>query len=268
MGAECKCKSCATTSDCRMTRVFDSEGWAVSVGPTSGVAERLHEVRPDLVLFHNLPIHAVTRTCEAVHAEGRIPVIALSASLRENDVVGGLQAGVDAFVADSIGDRELIARARALLRRVVRRSSPPAVLDDLLVAAPVALDRASRLVTVDGRSVAMPRREFDILELLMRSAPRTVTRAVLLRELWDTSPDSQTLDVQVRRLRARLADASGGRHLIVTVRGVGYRFVAPSDPSPSGAGVPAEIDLTEAAGAVDEPGGRDDVVVGPSVGTV
>jgi two-component system response regulator RegX3 len=250
-----------------MTRVFDTEGWAVSVGPSSGVTERLHEIDPDLVLFHNLSIHAVTRTCEAVHAERRIPVIAVSASLRENDVVGGLHAGVDAFVPDSIGDRELIARARALLRRVVRRSTATTGAQDVLLAPPIALDRASRLVTADGRSVAMPRREFDILELLMRSAPRTVTRAVLLRELWDTSPDSQTLDVQVRRLRARLTEASGGVQLIVTVRGVGYRFAAPSESVPPGAGAPDEIDLRE-----QRPGGESDVrddavVVGPTFRT-
>jgi two-component system response regulator RegX3 len=150
----------------------------------------------------------------------------VSRSSAEEDVVAGLRSGADALVVDGVGAREFVARIRALLRR-----TPPTAREepDAITVGPVVLNRATRQVLVDGTPIAVPRREFDILDVLMRAVDRTVTRDSLRRQLWGTARDSRTLDVQVRRLRARLAAAEGQRR-IVTVRGVGYRFSSAPEP--------------------------------------
>jgi two-component system response regulator RegX3 len=251
---------CDVDAKCRLPAIFSAEGWDVTFAPIALAVKQTQAHKPDLIVLHDLPIHLATRTCTAIHAEGRVPIIALASSLKENDVVAGLHAGIDAFVNDGVGDRELIARARALLRRFVRQPGATREDDDVVIVPPVVLDRASRLVTVDGASVPMPRREFDILELLLRDAPRTVTRAVLLRELWVAAPDSQTLDVQVRRLRSRLAAACDGDRLIVTVRGVGYRFV--SNGKTEASAEAADIDLCAASNEIDLTSDSDEAILG------
>jgi two-component system, OmpR family, response regulator RegX3 len=257
---------CDVDAVCRLPAIFAAEGWDVAVASVDVALKESSGPSPDLVVLHDLPIHLATRACAAVHAESRPPIIAMASSLKENDVVAGLHAGIDAFVPDGVGDRELVARARALLRRYVRQESTNGEENDVLVVHPVVLDRASRLVTVLGESIPMPRREFDILELLMRDAPRTVTRSVLLRELWVAAPDSQTLDVQVRRLRARLAAACGGVRLIVTVRGVGYRFLTSDGADTATDDAPVDIDLTAPQHETIDltPHSDDDPVRGPS----
>jgi two-component system, OmpR family, response regulator RegX3 len=238
---------CDVDDECRLREVFGEEGWEVTVVHVAEAIEHATHRDPDLVVLHDLPIHQATMTCTTLHRDGPRPTIAMSSTLREQDVVAGLHSGIDTFVPEAVGERELVARARALLRRYVRPRPATDDARDVLVVEPVALDRGSRLVTVGGEHVPMPRREFDILELLMRDAPRTVPRTVLVRELWVAAPDSQTLEVQVRRLRSRLAAAAGGARLITTVRGVGYRFVTPDDEPDH------IIDLTAVAGS-----GRDE----------
>jgi two-component system response regulator RegX3 len=167
--------------------------------------------------------------CGMVRAATTVPIMIFSGRYEEREVVSGFSAGADIYVSEPVGTHELVARVRAMLRRVVPRDEPPS--GDLITVGPVVLDRASREVLVAGERVLMPRREFDIAELLMRKAGRVVTRAELVRELWGSARDTKSLDVQVGRLRTKLT-AAEGRQRIVTVRGVGFRFVTDDESEP------------------------------------
>jgi two-component system response regulator RegX3 len=132
------------------------------------------------------------------------------------------ESGADTVLSEPVGPHELVARVRALLRR---RPAEPENSSDVVVVGPIALDRGRREITVDGQLVRVPRREFEIAEILLASAGRTVSRSVIVRELWGTMRDTKSLDVQVGRLRSRLA-AAGAPNAIVTIRGVGFRVLA------------------------------------------
>jgi DNA-binding response OmpR family regulator len=218
-----------------------------------GVDEAIQSVdslQPAMVLFEvTSPTHRVLQTCELIRAGySHTPIIVLSGQCKERDAVAAFTAGADSVVCEPVGQHELIARVRALLRRA------PVTRDregDVLVVGPISLDRGRREVLVNGTVVALPRREFEIAEVLMREAGRVVPRAAIVRELWGSMRDTKSLDVQVGRLRSRLAAAGGGR-CIVTVRGVGFRFATSNELAPQIRR--AEIDLrnleTAAAGAM------------------
>ncbi len=175
-----------------------------------------------VVLEVPTPNAHVIQMCTMIRAASTTPVIVLSGPCPERDAVAAFGAGADSVITELIGSHELVARVRALLRRVPDQPEAP---DDLVVVGPIVLDRARRELTVAGERVPVPRREFEIAELLMREAGRVVPRPVLVRELWGSMRDTKSLDVQVGRLRARLSAASG-RACIVTVRGVGFRFAS------------------------------------------
>ena len=217
-------------SDARASALFRSEGFEVAT--TTGSAATLEYVerrRPDLVV---LEVETLNRTgvqlCGALRAATTAPIMVFSGRYEEREVVSGFNIGADIYVSEPVGAHELVARVRAILRRVVPRDEP--LLSDVIVIGPIVLDRASREISVSGTRVIMPRREFDIAELLMRKAGRVVTRDELVRELWGTVRDTKSLDVQVGRLRAKLAEAEGRRR-IVTVRGVGFRFLSDENPT-------------------------------------
>ena len=155
-----------------------------------------------------------------------VPMALVSGPYTERDAVAAFAAGIDGLVLEPVGDRELVARMRALLRRMPLTVPPT---NDRIVVGPVMLDCARRELFVDGAEIRVPRREFDIAELLMREAGRVVSRDSMMRALWGSGRDTKSLDVQVGRLRSRLATAEGQRR-IVTVRGVGYRFLVDGDP--------------------------------------
>jgi two-component system response regulator RegX3 len=244
VGAEVSVLVIGDDEDCFVETVLKAEGWEVTTADAGDAVARVEAQRPDLVVLYSGRFGLGLEVCSALRSRSRVPVIVLSRSSSEDDVVAGLRGGADAMVVEGIGAREFVARARALLRRVPppRRREP----NDAITVGPVVLNRATRQVMVDGKLVAMPRREFDILEVLMRDVDRTVTRETLRRQLWGISRDSQTLDVQVRRLRARLAAVEGCRR-IITVRSVGYRFSSLAAPP-----VEVEIDFTKAAAAGEE----------------
>ena len=242
VGAEISVLVVGEDQDSFVETVLKAEGWAVTAVDASETLDCVETQRPDVVVLTLERFGLGIETCAALRARSRVPVIILSRSSAEEDVVAGLRSGADALVVYGVGPREFVARIRALLRRVPspRRHEPT----DALSVGPVVLNRATRQVTIDGTPVVMPRREFDILEVLMRDADRTVTKDTLRRLLWGISRDSRTLDVQVRRLRVRLAAAEGQRR-IVTVRGVGYRFTSVPEPADDKT-VDLEIDLTAA----------------------
>jgi two-component system response regulator RegX3 len=204
-------------------------------GFTVVTALHLHEVlsssdalRPDLVVVEGAASRtAVLDLCATVHASLVVPILLLSPPCSERDAVAAYGTGIDALILEPVGRHELVARVRALLRRVPPER--PDATTDRITVGPVVLDAARRELFVHGKEVRTPRREFDIAALLMREAGRVVPRQTIVRELWGSLRDTKSLDVQVGRLRARLAAAEGQRR-IVTVRGVGYRFLHDDDP--------------------------------------
>jgi two-component system, OmpR family, response regulator RegX3 len=228
--------------------VLKAEGWVVTTATGAEALGCVRRDQADAVVVELGRYGRGLEVCATLRKHSRVPLMAVSRSNAEDDVVAGFRCGADALVAEEIGDRELIARLRALMRRVPRRARHVPV--DVLVVGAVELNRATRQASVQGQLVALPRREFDILEMLMQNPDVVVTKVALRRQLWSLSPDSRTLDVQVRRLRSRLAAVEGGRRRIVTVRGVGYRFTSELVPAPptgleNNLETDLEIDLTE-----------------------
>ncbi|MCW2676486.1 MAG: phoB [Modestobacter sp.] len=180
----------------------------------------------DIVLLDlMLPGLSGTEVCRSLRARSSVPIIMLTAKDTEIDKVVGLELGADDYVTKPYSARELVARMRAVLRRGAEGES---AVESTLAAGPVRLDVDRHVVAVDGHPVALPLKEFDLLELLLRNAGRVLTRGQLIDRVWgaDYVGDTKTLDVHVKRLRAKLEpDPANPRHL-VTVRGLGYKFEA------------------------------------------
>jgi DNA-binding response OmpR family regulator len=212
----------------RLAALLTEQGFETE--PVSSVADIVAKVieasDPDVVVLEVSSIsRAEIRLCELLQVITRIPIAVFAERATEQDTVEAYSAGAHAVITEPVGAYELVARIRALLRRAPTRMPASA---DIVVVGPVVLDRAKRQVTVNGQIVSMPRKEFDIAEVLMCRAGAVVTRTQLVRELWGTARDTKTLDVQVGRLRAKLFAAEGCRR-IITVRGLGYRFATDDD---------------------------------------
>ena len=165
-----------------------------------------------------------TDVCKALRTRSAVPVILVTARDSEIDKVVGLELGADDYVTKPFSSRELVARIRAVLRRRGAADAEPAAAS--LEAGPVRMDVERHVVSVNGGTVPMPLKEFDLLELLLRNAGRVLTRGQLIDRVWgaDYVGDTKTLDVHVKRLRAKIEpDPANPRHL-VTVRGLGYKF--------------------------------------------
>ncbi|MDY3049249.1 MAG: response regulator transcription factor [Rothia sp. (in: high G+C Gram-positive bacteria)] len=178
----------------------------------------------DLVLLDiMLPGQSGTEVCKQIRVTSAVPIIMLTAKDSEIDKVLGLELGADDYVTKPYSSRELIARIRAVLRRQGEgEESGPAALE----SGPVRLDVERHVVTVAGEPVAMPLKEFELLEILLRNAGRVMTRSQLIDRVWgaDYVGDTKTLDVHIKRLRSKVEpDASSPRY-VVTVRGLGYKF--------------------------------------------
>ena len=202
------------------------EGFEVSVaddGP-SGLAA-FDRDGADLVLLDlMLPGLSGTEVCRELRTRSAVPVIMLTARDSEVDKVVGLELGADDYVTKPFSHRELVARIRAVLRR--QSSSGPAEDGTALEAGPVRMDVDRHLVTVGGEAVQLPLKEFDLLELLLRNVGRVLTRGQLIDRVWgsDYVGDTKTLDVHVKRLRAKIEpDPASPKHLL-TVRGLGYKL--------------------------------------------
>jgi len=195
---------------------------------------RFVEHRPDLVVLDLLlPNMSGIEVCRRMRAVAPVPIIIVSALDTEADIVRGLELGAEDYIAKPYRLRELVARIRSVLRRV----SPPSHLvsvggpteasrADLIVAGPFEMNFARRVVTADGASIHLSRREFDLLALLLSPPGQVRTREELIDRLWsgrDLS-DTRTLDTHVRRLRVKLEPDPGTPRYLVTVRGVGFRF--------------------------------------------
>ena len=211
-----------------LSYLLRQEGFEVAVAATGpeGLAE-FDRSGADIVLLDlMLPGLSGTEVCRTLRARSSVPVIMLTARDSEIDKVVGLELGADDYVTKPFSSRELVARVRAVLRR---RSEPAA--DEpgaVLEAGPVRMDVERHVVTVDGKPVSLPLKEFELLELLLRNAGRVLTRGQLIDRVWgaDYVGDTKTLDVHVKRLRAKLEpDPANPQHLL-TVRGLGYKLEA------------------------------------------
>jgi two-component system, OmpR family, response regulator RegX3 len=203
------------------------EGFDVTVARDGGEAVRLFEAeRPDLlVLDLMLPVMNGWDVCRRVRASSQVPIIMLTARDAEVDRVVGLEMGADDYVTKPFSVRELVARVRALLRRAGVGPEPngdPGVIE----VTGIRLDPERHEVRVRGELVALPLKEFELLAVLMENRNRVLTRQTLIDRVWgfDYVGDTKTLDVHVKRLRARIEENRHDPRLIVTVRGVGYRF--------------------------------------------
>jgi two-component system response regulator RegX3 len=179
----------------------------------------------DLVLLDlMLPGLSGTEVCRELRNRSSVPIIMLTAKDSEVDIVVGLELGADDYVTKPYSSRELLARIRAVLRRRTE------VIDDaedaVLEAGPVRMDVERHAVSVDGAEVAMPLKEFELLEFLLRNAGRVLTRGQLIDRIWgsDYFGDTKTLDVHIKRIRAKIEPDPSNPRLLVTVRGLGYRF--------------------------------------------
>ncbi len=179
----------------------------------------------DLVLLDlMLPGLPGTEVCRAIRAISNVPIIMLTAKDSEVDIVVGLELGADDYVTKPYKTRELIARIRAVLRRRVEESV--AVDDAIVEVGAVRMDVDRHVVTVAGVETPMPLKEFELLEYLMRNAGRVLTRGQLIDRIWgaDYFGDTKTLDVHIKRIRAKIEPDPSAPRLLVTVRGLGYRF--------------------------------------------
>ena len=185
--------------------------------------DRFQSDGADLVLLDlMLPGMSGEEVCRAIRRTSDVPVIMLTAKDDEIDKIVGLEIGADDYVTKPFSTRELVARIKAVLRR---RDGSTA--SEALVGGDVRLDPDRHEVTVRGEAVHLPKKEFDLLELLMENAGRVVTRETLIDRVWgsDYFGDMRTLDVHIKRLRAKTEEDPGDPKHLITVRGVGYKFV-------------------------------------------
>jgi two-component system response regulator RegX3 len=203
------------------------EGFLVKVARDGAEALKLFETgRPDLVLLDlMLPKVSGIDVCREIRARSsRVPIIMVTAKGSEIDTVVGLEVGADDYVTKPYRLRELIARMRAVLRRVPVDTE--FVSDEVLEVGDVRLDPERHEVHVRGAPVSLPLKEFELLELLLANAGRVLTRETLIDRIWGPHyvGDTKTLDVHVKRLRAKIEDEPSAPRRITTVRGLGYKF--------------------------------------------
>ena len=203
------------------------EGYEVAVAETGPDAlTEFDKNGADLVLLDlMLPGLSGIDVCRALRQRSGVPVIMLTAKDSEIDKVVGLEIGADDYVTKPYSSRELLARIKAVLRRL---TEPEELLPLTLEAGPVRMDVERHTVTVGGAPTSLPLKEFELLELLLRNTGRVLTRMQLIDRVWgsDYVGDTKTLDVHVKRLRAKIEPDPGSPRFIVTVRGLGYKFEA------------------------------------------
>jgi len=206
--------------------LLGKEGFEVTVADSGPMAlEEFNRVGPHIVLLDlMLPGLPGTEVCRRIRSASSVPIIMVTARDEEFDKVVGLELGADDYVTKPYSSRELVARMRAVLRRGRDGDGPGDTLD----AGPVRIDVDRHVVNVRGRDIPMPLKEFELLEYMLRNLNRVLTRDQLLDRIWGAhyEGDTKTLDVHVRRVRAKIElDPAAPQHLL-TVRGVGYKFVS------------------------------------------
>jgi two-component system response regulator RegX3 len=207
---------------------LETEGFEVVTAGT-GLAglEAARSSRPDIVVLDlMLPEMSGLDVCRQIRSSSDVPIIMLTAKDSEADTVSGLELGADDYMTKPFSMRELIARVRAQLRRA-SRTGALAGANEILRGGPIEMDLDAHVVRRNGEEVELRPKEFDLLESLMRRKNRLSARHALIDELWGPSyfGDTKTLDVHIKRLRQKLEEDSSSPVHIVTMRGLGYKFV-------------------------------------------
>lgn len=206
------------------------EGFRVEVARDGLEAlNRFDLVQPDVVLLDvMLPKMSGIDVCRQLRKRTQVPIIMVTAKGAEIDTVVGLEVGADDYITKPYRMRELVARMRAVMRRVsTERGSTPAEIDgSILEVGDVSLDPDEHVVRVRGELVQMPLKEFELLHLLLANVGRVLARETLIDRVWGTDyvGDTKTLDVHIKRLRAKIEDEPSDPKRIVTIRGLGYKF--------------------------------------------
>ena len=200
------------------------EGFEVAIAATGPEAlAEFERAGADIVLLDlMLPGLPGTEVCRQIRQTSNVPVIMVSAKDDEVDKVVGLELGADDYVTKPYSPRELVARIRAVLRRGVEPDLAPMTLE----VGAVRMDVERHIVTLDGEQVRLPLKEFELLEMFLRNPGRVLTRGQLIDRVWgsDYVGDTKTLDVHVKRLRAKLEANPAEPTLLTTVRGLGYKL--------------------------------------------
>ena len=206
------------------------EGFTIDIARDGREAlERFEANEPDLVLLDvMLPKISGIDVCREIRANSHVPIIMVTAKGEEIDSVVGLEVGADDYVTKPYRLRELVARMRALLRRSQWTGDGEAIAEGVVLAVgDVKVDTDRHEVTVRSEVIDLPLKEFDLLQLLMSNAGRVLTRETLIDRVWgsDYVGDTKTLDVHIKRLRSKIEPDPSNPEAIITIRGLGYKFV-------------------------------------------
>lgn len=187
--------------------------------------DKFWKVSPDLVLLDiMLPEVSGTEVCRQIRAKSNVPIIMLTAKDTEVDKVVGLELGADDYIVKPYSKAELVARIKAVLRRGLSENSSSE--GGVITAGPVSIDVDRHAVSIGGENISLPLKEFELLEFLVRNSGRVLTRTQLIDRVWgsDYFGDTKTLDVHVKRLRAKIEKDPANPTYIQTIRGLGYKF--------------------------------------------
>ena len=207
--------------------LLKKESYEVEVAVNGAEAiERFQTFNPDLILLDlMIPEVSGTEVCRVIRSTSQVPIIMLTAKDSEIDKVVGLELGADDYVTKPYSSRELLARMKAVMRR---NSGDNAALEEgaLLTAGSVRMDLDKHQVTVNSVAITFPLKEFELLEFLMRNSGRVLTRSQLIDRVWgnDYFGDTKTLDVHIKRLRAKIEEDPANPKIIHTIRGLGYKL--------------------------------------------
>jgi two-component system response regulator RegX3 len=208
---------------------LEREGFSVTVAADGRRAiERFRSATPDLVILDlMLPEMSGLDVCRLIRERSTVPIVMVTAKDSEADKVAGLELGADDYVTKPFSMRELVSRVRAHLRRARMSDTSGSAVEESLRGGPVAMDVGRHEVRVRDELVAFPPKEFELLETFLRRKGRLLTREFLIEEVWghDYVGDTKTLDVHVKRLRQKLEEDPHRPAHLVTVRGLGYKFV-------------------------------------------
>ena len=211
-----------------LTVGLSREGFRIRVARDGSEALDMFDlVRPDLVLLDvMLPKVSGVDVCRELRRRSQVPIIMVTAKSAEIDTVVGLEVGADDYVTKPYRLRELVARIRAVLRRIPSGDNVVPMSGDSLQVGDVMLDPEGHEVSIRGTAVRLPLKEFELLALLLENAGRVLTRDTLIDRVWgsDYVGDTKTLDVHIKRIRQKIEENPHRPKHLLTVRGLGYKF--------------------------------------------
>jgi two-component system response regulator RegX3 len=205
--------------------MLEKEGYEVIEAENGEIAiQKFQAEGADIILLDlMMPKLDGNQVCKQIRLSSNVPIIMLTAKDSEVDKVVGLEIGADDYVTKPYSTRELLARMKAVLRRKIE---PSIEADSVLVAGELRLDSDRHQVTLAGKPIAFPLKEFELLELLMENVNRVLTRGQIIDRVWGANyfGDTKTLDVHIKRLRSKIEEDPARPKYIQTVRGLGYKF--------------------------------------------